>query len=522
MRESNVSMSLFGRDNSLEHESGVVSLDFHAYQYFPYEKELARRELTRIAGLSSFDESQFGVKLHEPIDISKLRSLTYFAGGRTASQNFSTIQHGLEESHRRVAGTGKRQATRYSVHGLHEYKGRFNPQIVRFLLNYLGVTSQTRVLDPFCGSGTTVAEAAIHGFHAVGIDENPFAVFLCNAKVKALTVPAQEICTSLRAVLKAVKRSRRSGTLLTSNERLDYLKKWFPVETLQVLEDLRMSIQMHAGRTESILLALVSDLIRAYSFQEPSDLRIRRRISPLPSEPFLEALERKANTFVASLEEAQKITGVLKSDCEAIIGDSRQVLDQLKTGSRPHYDYVITSPPYATALPYIDTQRLSLVWLGLSSVADIRRLEASAIGSREFTGNASDWRLRLRENADSLPKTLATFCSKLDRALLPVDGFRRRATPALIYRYFTEMRQAFSNMREVLSKGARLAFVVGTNQTTLGGKRFTIDSAEALASIAVDLGFRIAEVVPLETYQRYGLHQKNSIHQESLTILEWH
>ena len=92
----------------------------------------------------------------------------------------------------------------------------------------------------------------------------------------------------------------------------------------------------------------------------------------------------------------------------------------------------------------------------------------------------------------------------------------------LIYRYFAEMRQVFAGLRSVLRSGARLAFVVGANHTTLGGQTFRIDSAESLANIAEHLGFRIAEVLRLETYQRYGLHQKNSINTENLTILEWH
>jgi hypothetical protein len=74
----------------------------------------------------------------------------------------------------------------------------------------------------------------------------------------------------------------------------------------------------------------------------------------------------------------------------------------------------------------------------------------------------------------------------------------------------------------MLKRGARLAFIVGPNQTTLGGEAFCIDSARSLAVIAEQLGFRVCEVLELEAYQRYGLHQRNSIQQENLTILEWH
>lgn len=38
------------------------------------------------------------------------------------------------------------------------------------------------------------------------------------------------------------------------------------------------------------------------------------------------------------------------------------------------------------ALPYIDTQRLSLVWLGLESPKKIGSLESTLVGSREWRG----------------------------------------------------------------------------------------------------------------------------------------
>lgn len=520
MHESNESMSLFGNGDPNSVEAGRVRLDFHAYPYFTYEKELARRELISMTGSSIFEESHAGLSITRPVDIRRLRSLTYFSRVTTPKERFTTLQYELEESHRRVSGIGKRQATRYSVHGLHEYKGRFNPQIVRFLLNYLGSNSKTKVLDPFCGSGTTIVEAALGGLQAVGVDANPLASFLSNAKIAALTISAQEVEAALEVVLRA---GRRKGLFkLASDDRMRYLRNWFPVEILVLIERLRAVIKKKGGAAEPILLALVSDLLREYSLQEPSDLRIRRRISPFPREPFLDLFEKKAKAFIRNLSAAQEVTGVLDTNCVAFVGDSRELRRRTRDDRAPRdYDLVITSPPYATALPYIDTQRLSLVWLGLSSAEQIRSLEASAVGSREFDGNAIQWALRLKDNADSLPEGLATFCRKLHRALSPEDGFRRRATPTLIYRYFAEMRQVFSNLRSNLKRGARLAFVVGRNQTTLGGETFCIDSAKSLAMIAEDLGFRISEVLELETYQRYGLHQRNSIQRENLTILEW-
>jgi site-specific DNA-methyltransferase (cytosine-N4-specific) len=48
------------------------------------------------------------------------------------------------------------------AHGLHEYKGKFNPQIVSSILNILEVNEKSKILEPFCGSGTTLYESALN------------------------------------------------------------------------------------------------------------------------------------------------------------------------------------------------------------------------------------------------------------------------------------------------------------------------------------------------------------------------
>ena len=521
MPESSESTSLSGNGDHRSSRSGDVKLYFHAYRYFPYEKEFARREVSRITGVRSLTEKENYIRLPASVETQKLRSLAYIAEVASPKCRFATIQYQLEESHRRVAGLGKRQATRYSVHALHEYKGRFNPQVVRFLLNYFGANKRTRVLDPFCGSGTTLVESAIHGVAATGLDMNPLAIFVSNAKLCALATPACEIESALRAVLKPLEKFRSMRLANTNDTRLNYLASWFPMETLPLLEALRAMIGEHSGRTESVLLSLASDLLRDYSLQEPSDLRIRRRICPLPSQPFLSAFKAKADEFLRNLRAAQEVTGLLELDSNAVLGDSRRLAASIENNNLPsRHDLVITSPPYATALPYIDTQRLSLVWLGLCVPEEIRRLEADAVGSREIRDKALDWQQRLADNTDNLPPRLASLCRKLRASLSSRDGFRRQATPTLIYRYFADMRQVFAGLVKVLPKRAKLAFVVGATHTTLSGQRFDIDAPKWLAHIAEQLGFTVKEVIPLQTYQRYGLHQKNSIQAENLTILE--
>ena len=77
------------------------------------------------------------------------------------------------------------------VHRLHPYKGKFIPQLVEYFLdNHIDVFKKETyfqkgdiVLDPFCGSGTTLIQANESGMHAIGIDISAFNAQISNVKV---------------------------------------------------------------------------------------------------------------------------------------------------------------------------------------------------------------------------------------------------------------------------------------------------------------------------------------------------
>jgi methylase of polypeptide subunit release factors len=514
-----------------------VSLVWHPYRYFPYERALARREV-EVLFAERIRRSKDALILETNNGWRALASrLTYFREALGADGSRVIPQQArLEES-----ANGKpvrRQSTRYSAHGLHEYKGKFNPQIVRVIGNILGVEKDDWVLDPFCGSGTVLLEAAHIGWNAVGVDINPLSVEVARAKVAAMRLPPEVLLHSLEQL-----RSRlRSCSHLDFEKAFsrpqivkmgaarwheylpcpDYLLEWFPESVLAQLFLILTALDTLPDSVRLIFRVVLSDIVREVSFQDPGDLRIRRLKSAPVNRPaipiYLETLKRRMELILG----AQKHLGRAQTTQTAFALDARQLCQgSYEQGLRDRkFDAIITSPPYATALPYIDTQRLSLVLLGLIDASKIRATEKGLIGNREITTTARrQFETALISSHNGLPRKCLSACRTLLEAVGKDDGFRRINLPSLVYKYFVDMGSVFDRLHKVLKSGAPAAIVVGPNSTNLNGKQFVIDTPEHLVDVAREKGFVLQESISLDTYQRFDLHQANSIRTEVLLIL---
>lgn len=490
-----------------------AALQRFEYKYMAYEQELMRMEIRALLPHSVLVEDGRQMRLYglRPEDTAALDRLTYIASYSIEDVRRYTKQSQLEQDKEK---NPRRQNTRYASHGLHEYKGKFNPQIVHSLLNILGVERGGAVLDPFCGSGTTLAESAIWGVSSYGVDLNPLAAQLSNLKVQALRLDCAQAERALEGAVECL--SGGSGGLpLKGTPREEYLLNWLPKDTFFLLERLWRYTEAMDGTTALLFRMSASNLIREYSLQEPQDLRIRRRSSPLPETPFVEAWAEMVARQLARVAHAQPYLDA------AVDGYAEQGDIRTQMPFRRRFDAAITSPPYATALPYIDTQRISLVWLGLCPPDRIMELESALIGSREFYHAQREALYgRMAGNEDALPEGVMSLILQLQNDLTGEDGFRRKAVPLLLYRYFSDMKKMFRNVSLMMKPGARYALVVGNNKTTIGGKLNIIDTPVLLAQVAEDAGWRVERLFPLQTYQRYGLHAKNAITRETLIVLK--
>lgn len=481
------------------------------YKLFPYERVLGKREVASMLLPEDIIEKETYLLARGCKNPDAAGQLVYFSSYLLDGTTCFTIQYERERSGE------KKQNTRYFAHGIHEYKGKFNPQIVRAIMNICSANRNSLILDPFCGSGTSLLEAQLQGCEAYGIDINPMAVFIANTKTNIVFHQEEIAAFDIdNFVISVQQYSQRVPPL--SDARSEYLKNWFREDIFHFIESWRAEAERIVnGTIRDLLLLAMSNVLRDYSEQEPSDLRVRRRNSPYPEEPIAEAAKKsflKCQARIGQFSINQdkslyKHTHIINQNSSSIVADEL-----------PLFDLAVTSPPYATALPYIDTQRLSIVWLGLDTPQNIKALECSLTGSRETMTKREKqkWLFAMNHNTRGLSEAVTSFCQMLQRQLTVNDGFRKQHTPFLLYKYFAEMSQMFNYVRRMLKDSAYYCLVVGYNKTSIGQPQM-IDTPSLLAEEAKIQGFQLQEIIPLETYQRYGLHAKQAITGEALIIL---
>ncbi|OYT48002.1 hypothetical protein B6U83_04235, partial [Thermoplasmatales archaeon ex4484_36] len=165
------------KEEPLSKESQLMLFD---NVQFIYELALAQLELK---ALGVHFEVTNGLRefrlLDEPKDVESLRKkLAYFKLIKGEYTDYFYI----------VKKNRTRSVNQYLTHWIYPYKGKFHPQMIRALLNIIGLNKDDTVLDPFIGSGTTAVEAQLLGINCIGIDISPLCILQSRVKTESVEV----------------------------------------------------------------------------------------------------------------------------------------------------------------------------------------------------------------------------------------------------------------------------------------------------------------------------------------------
>ncbi|MGZ8334184.1 MAG: DNA methyltransferase [Allosphingosinicella sp.] len=425
------------------------------------------------------------------------------------------------------ANAATRKDPKYATHGIHPYKGKFYPQLAKSLLNASSIQCGATVLDPYCGSGTVPLECLLNGYRAFGLDMNPLAAKIAKAKTGVMLLDHQLIERAASSIISSMTGAAKASLDQFPARARSELLSWFPEPALAKLNVILGRIRLLGDEAlVDFFEVIVSSIIREVSQQEPSDLRIRRRKIPLSDAPVFELFAKRLSDQMRRLERYRAIAARQPGPRYAPIvqeGDSRRESDLRKLGvDSGTVDCVVTSPPYATALPYIDTDRLSILALMGTPPNERAKIEENLTGSREIRRRERDaLEEELSGGAVSLPDSVVAALRSIMSGNKATDaGFRRQNMAALLLRYFTDIRLTLTQVHGAMKLGARAYYVVGDSRTKVGDDWFAIRTCQHTQAIAAEIGFAVHSAISIDVTTERMLHLKNAITENEILVFQ--
>jgi SAM-dependent methyltransferase len=310
------------------------------------------------------------------------------------------------------------------THGVHAYPARMHHAIARTVLEALA-EPRTRVLDPFCGSGTVLVEARRLGLRACGVDLNPLALRIAEVK-QARTSEAQrqqlaELAEHVvEASLDRVERRERVRAPLSAAER-----EWYQPHVLLELAGLHAELEaLPAGFERRVLEVVFSSIVVKFSRQraETSERAVQKRIGKKVVTSFF---ARKLGELLRRWEELAAHSPPDGPTPRLFEGDARRLGEVV---GRWRFDLVLGSPPYGGTYDYVEHHARRYPWLGLSLGA-LRQAELGA--RRNLSQHGRDALSRWEQEVESLLRSIAGVLSPRARVVLLVGdaevGGRRLA-----------------------------------------------------------------------------------------------
>jgi DNA modification methylase len=412
-----------------------------------------------------------------------------------------------------------------AAHDWYRFVLSFPPHLVRDYLDKLGASPKTCVLDPFCGTGTTIVECKKLGIPSVGIEANPMAAFASRVKVdwspspSGLKTHAQATAEQVREIFAGEGIS--DDDFFSSPGKKPASLRTLPAEKMHLLlKDSISPLPLH--KTLTLLAVLEERTDDRYAGHEKLALAkaLIESVGNLHFGPEVGVEKPKADAAVlwSWLDRVERMAADLKllKSCAAVPArvleaDSREVDGLLAPAS---VDVVITSPPYPNEKDYTRTTRLESVLLGfIRDKKGLRAMKEGLIRSNTRNVYVDDVDDRWVRDNRKIQKIAEDIEAR--RIAMGKDSGFERQYHRVAKLYFGGMARHFARLRTVLKRGARLAYVVGDQASYL---RVMIRTGTLLAEIAESLGYEVVNIDLFRT--RLATATKEQLREEVL-LLRW-
>lgn len=330
---------------------------------------------------------------------------------------------------------------------------------MRTVLGGLHLQEDAVIHDPWNGSGTTTAVAAMMGFRSIGFDVNPALSIIAAART-ATREEAIEVLQAIKALEARPPKGKRSAAIqLTAIFHRLHLDTCTLAETY---ENRRVSLIL------CILFRAARTLAKPSRASNPTWYKISPLSQPTTATDVLNEVKRQADIDLDSISWRQSSTPA------PMLHTVNSCIQHLPDET---IDAVVTSPPYLTRIDYVkatlpELQLLSLIFPDLDELDIRRKMIGSPLVGRTAPMAIDAWG---RTASDCLG-LISSHPSKAS------NGYYLR----FYLRYFHSLFVSLSSLFESLKPSGFLSMVTQTSHY----KEVFIDLPQIVEEMALAIGYQ--------------------------------
>ncbi len=410
-----------------------------------------------------------------------------------------------------------------AAHDWYRFVLSFPPHLVRDYVRRFGLDRDQTLLDPFCGTGTTLVEAKKLGVPSLGLEAVRLSRHAAGTKVDwspdpdGLEAHARLIADKASSMLAADGISDEPmhrpppgvalRSLPASEAKLLLRNSISPLplhKTLVLRDALEADDDPSFAAHERLALARILPV-------EVGNLRFGPEVGVGRIKQDARVVSRWLSCVLSMCDDLRSLHHLNHTPASAIYGDARAVDSHIPPES---IDAVITSPPYPNEKDYSRTVRLESVILGmLHDKSELQAMKKGLLRSNTRgvyrNDNDDEWVV------DSSRVTRLSDEIEARRIALGKNSGFERTYHRVTKLYFGGMARHFESLARVLRPGARLAYVVGDQASYL---RVMIRTGQILADIAEKAGY---EVVGIDLFRTRHATATRAQLREEVLVLRW-
>lgn len=399
-------------------------------------------------------------------------------------ENLETKYHVKNENDFFAKLVNMSTANKKSFHRWIRYREGYAGDLVCEILRRFPISpSDYFVMDPMCGSGSSLVACREMGFDALGMDVNGYAVLV--TRVKSHSFDSNELNNILNSIIQI--KTTPIIYFNTEIEDLDAISKYFPKTNFESLLGLRRWInkEFSPGIVADFFMVALLAILEDCSNRKKDGNGLATRPSPVSN-----VIERYLNQLDMMLEDISKEKyydewKVSSIDCSAL--ELSNSSEQFSKETNKKLGAIIFSPPYANSFDYFESYKLEMIFGGFIKASELRKSRERLIRSYRIT--------KPRDSVHNIyPVEIlsAEIMSKVPEkeAETGVRDGRTRLVPNMLRGYFEDMKKVIQEGFNSLDSSGMMHIVV--DQSAYVGVPIATDLL--FCYLAEQVGFEVISV----------------------------